>query len=451
MQSGQINILTLPEHIWQAANAAKIYSKHCTFATYLYGTIKRAEDLLLLDVRSVAMSNIGRYDLIPFLRPRWQGKRFDRHTLPLEMLKELPVLEKIIVEIAKDSYFKNNPNRKRIPRGALSNIALELSDISEGSICLEITMRVPNGIQPALFDDSMPKDDFSPKYLENARDKVLELISNVDDPSIASEYPKYILGYFDKFGRSLKEGEELELAVGKNDSTKTVSFNSQKRKKLLELSQVDKTTDPLSLRGVVTALDKVKQIFNLETVKGENFEKIPFDSSQLAVIEESLLTYSSNRDKANYAFVLVEGIGIFSRNNVLEGFDSVEEVNFIEENDPVFQLEEMWDMEDGWHEGEGKAPSKEGLNWLAKWFESEWLPIIPNPYLFPTPDGGVMAEWFFGREEASLEIDLQTGEAEWFVYHLDTKEENERTLSLKETQDLDWLTQEIIEVNKRNT
>jgi hypothetical protein len=43
-----------------------------------------------------------------FLKPRFVGKRFDNHSLPLEILKDLAVLEELIIEVAKREYIKKN-------------------------------------------------------------------------------------------------------------------------------------------------------------------------------------------------------------------------------------------------------------------------------------------------------------------------------------------------------
>ena len=52
-----------------------------------------------------------------FLKPRLIGKRFDEHSIPLEFLQDLAVLEQMIKETAKWQFFLTHPERKRIPRG----------------------------------------------------------------------------------------------------------------------------------------------------------------------------------------------------------------------------------------------------------------------------------------------------------------------------------------------
>lgn len=52
-----------------------------------------------------------------FLRPRLVGKRFEGHTLPLDILKDFSALGEMLLEIAKRKYLAANPSRKRLPNG----------------------------------------------------------------------------------------------------------------------------------------------------------------------------------------------------------------------------------------------------------------------------------------------------------------------------------------------
>lgn len=57
---------------------------------------------------------------IPFLCPRMVGPRFDGHAIPLELLKDLAVLEEMIIEIAKWCYLQEpgaeNVRQRVLPR-----------------------------------------------------------------------------------------------------------------------------------------------------------------------------------------------------------------------------------------------------------------------------------------------------------------------------------------------
>ena len=117
------------------------------------------------------------------------------------------------------------------------------------------------------------------------------------------------------------------------------------------------------------------------------------------------------------------------------------------------QLGGMRSRQDGWAEGMqaasqrgegyGKAPSAEGLDWLAKRFAARYAANLPRPYLYPTPDGGVQAEWTLGAYEVSLEIDLAVHSAEWHCLNHYTTQSDERRLDLNEDAAWKWLDNEL--------
>ena len=117
------------------------------------------------------------------------------------------------------------------------------------------------------------------------------------------------------------------------------------------------------------------------------------------------------------------------------------------------QLAGLRDLKDGWADGTqpaaqwgdgfGKAPSHLGLEWLALQLNRQCPQHIPLPYLYPTPEGGVQAEWSLGANEASLEIDIDTRLAEWHCLNLHTDQATERSLDLSQPDSWQWIAKEI--------
>ena len=119
----------------------------------------------------------------------------------------------------------------------------------------------------------------------------------------------------------------------------------------------------------------------------------------------------------------------------------------------VRQLERLRDLEDGWAdgmqpadqwgEGYGKAPSPRGIEWLVDQFTVNYPVYALKPYIYPTPEGGVSLEWSLGPHRASLEIDLDTYQAEWHCLDLSTDESYEHDLQLGNPWSWEWLASEI--------
>ena len=94
------------------------------------------------------------------------------------------------------------------------------------------------------------------------------------------------------------------------------------------------------------------------------------------------------------------------------------------------QIDDLRLLKDGWLEGHGKAPSKEGLNWLSRAFDNYYSGDLPLPYLYPTEPGGVQAEWSLGRNEITLEIDLVERSGYFHALHMEDDTEETRRLDL---------------------
>jgi hypothetical protein len=107
------------------------------------------------------------------------------------------------------------------------------------------------------------------------------------------------------------------------------------------------------------------------------------------------------------------------------------------------RLTELKSLKPGWLDGAGVAPKPEGLDWLAGAFDRHWSSDLPRPYLYPTAEGGVRAEWPLPPNEVSLEIDLSARTGGWHALNLDDDTDESRALNLNATADWDWLAGEV--------
>ena len=101
------------------------------------------------------------------------------------------------------------------------------------------------------------------------------------------------------------------------------------------------------------------------------------------------------------------------------------------------QIDDLRLLKDGWLEGQGKAPSKEGLDWLSQAFDNYYPSDLPLPYLYPTEPGGVQAEWSLDRNEITLEIDL--AERSGYFHALEMEDDTEETLRFDLGSEICWI------------
>lgn len=70
------------------------------------------------------------------------------------------------------------------------------------------------------------------------------------------------------------------------------------------------------------------------------------------------------------------------------------------------RIKQLRTLKAGWLDGAGKPPSDTSLDWLEQLLGQ--LPSdgsLPRPYLYPTPEGSVQAEWDIGPWSVTAEVD----------------------------------------------
>lgn len=111
--------------------------------------------------------------------------------------------------------------------------------------------------------------------------------------------------------------------------------------------------------------------------------------------------------------------------------------------DIAARLAELRELKNGWLEGEGLPPDQPGLEWLERLFEERYPDELPLPYLCPTADGGVHAEWSFPPLEVGVDIDLTERRAVWYSVDMGSDKDDTRDLDLDDEQEWAWFVDQI--------
>jgi len=348
-----------------------------------------------------------------FLRPKLVGKRFAAHTVPLDLLKDFAAFEEMLLEMAKRNYFIEFPERKRLPKDFGKNISINLAAVNEGSAILALTLS--SHLTSASLIPSIEED-----YFNQAKDKVIETIAFAEQDKDVLLDP-VLLRYFDRFGRSLKADESIEFTLPEGKAT----LNHKTRKRLLEISKVKSWSEDLILKGYVSAVDKNNQTFDLELINNFTIKSAYLEQYQSVILE----AFDSYEDKA---LIEIKGIAILDRAGVIKKFETLEEVTLLDPLDIETRLEELSLLENGWLNGKGKALNKHKTKLVNEYFYRFYSDSLPLPYLYPTAEGGLQAEWKIKDWDISLEIDLDKISAELHAFNLQSDEEKELSLILAE-------------------
>jgi hypothetical protein len=327
----------------------------------------------------------------PLIEPRFVGVRFEDHTIPLELLKDIAVLEEFVIAVAKWKFVEDN-NRIRAPKGFTDPLSIALSGVNKGSS------------KPAIAIDYIdPSAGLFPAANEDYFFRAVQAIGNAIDAAehnepITKHLPANLLGYFDRFGRGLRDGEILEFFP---DKARPARLTKLTRRRLLLASQNEELTDEVTIRGLVSELDQDKMSFELQIPGGRKISA-SVDAIHLDTILEATKGYRAG------VKVSVSGVGRFDRYERLHSFDLIEDAAIIDTNDPLARIDELRLLKVGWLDGRGCVPSAAEFDWLEVFFTESYPSTLPNPYIYPTEEGGIQLEWRTGNQDLSLEIDLTT-------------------------------------------
>lgn len=342
---------------------------------------------------------------LEFMAPRLEGERFHHHTLPLEVLRDFSALQEMLIAVAKWEFRRQHSDRQRVPRNFDAGLELHLSGIAQGSVIATLVLPLAG-----LFPHQ------NVEYLETARDHIVESIALVDAGQ-PPPLPPHLLSYFDHFGRSLRAGESITFRRSNGTDAR---LTLQSRHKLVMAARVESWTEEVALRGRISEVDQDRNSFQLQ---------LRDDRKLIARLDEQFreIVFQAFNQYREGAQVLIKGV---ARTNSRTSpsflsIETVERVSLIEPRDIGLRVEELAELRDGWLDGKGLAPPAEGLRWLEQAFHTHYSDELSLPYLYPTPEGGIRAEWSTNNWEISLDIDLTTRIAAFQAVHLPTDDMRE--------------------------
>ena len=371
-------------------------------------------------------------DSIELMHPRLVGERFRGGALPLDMLQDLAVLQEMVIEIAKWQYLQKFGDRQRVPRGFASKVELRLTALEDGSAKLTLAAFL-------FASDLLPGMAPERPYLESAPQAILDTIhAATTGESITDKLPRRLLSYFNRFGRNLRAGEQIEFTAADHDTP--VVYTSDIRRSLLTAAQAEQTTDEARVRAMVPEADQDKGTFTLMLLGERRIEAPLQDAHRDAILD----AFRGFNDKQ---WVEVKGLARKDARGHIVSFEEIHHLDLLDPLDVGVQLDDLRRLESGWLNGKGEPPSAEGLDWLTQWFEDHYPSSLPLPYLYPTPEGEIQAEWSLGTTEVTLVIHLRDKQAWWHALDLDTDADSEQPLNLIESEGAKWLIDQLRQLN----
>ncbi len=337
----------------------------------------------------------------PFIQPRFDGARFSEHTLPLDVAKDLAAYEALLVDLAKHLYLQDHKERQRVPKGFAKEFHLHLERVEDGSTRPVLSVVAAGALALGAGTNV---------YFERARDLINECIASPQG-QLPAGFPKELLAHFNQFGRSLREGERMELPLPGNQ----IATLTPERRKSLVLGADQVYEREIELSGTIEEADWKNSSFRLRTLEGERIT-VPMPSSfhptagQLGGKARHLVTFS--------AVAAYDSWDNLQKVIAAEGFEV--QFNF----ELATRFEELRALQDGWFDGSGSAPDIERIDAVAEQFLQAYPEKIPLPAVVPTPEGDLLLEWNLPGHP-SVDLSLADWRADFHRFGPDDSDEEQ--------------------------
>lgn len=321
-----------------------------------------------------------------FLTPRFAGTRFDGHTLPIEVAKDLAAYEELIVDLAKHLYLKDNPTRKRVPKGFDDEFSLHVKQVDDGSA-------KPVLLWAAAFAGILASPPEHASYFERARLLVGETVSaEAAGMPIPDDFPLSHLAAFNQLGRSLRDGESVDLAPAGS----AIAELTPERRKQLVLKANSEYTKDIDICGQIDEVDYRELTFRLRSEGGETI-RAKFQPADKAVVHRAA-------GDSVRRFVRIKGSAVL---DAQERHRKPVEMSHIEElpNQPLAKaISNLSELRAGWFEGQGVAIPADKLAELSDLLANTFPEDLVYPFVAATPYGDVFLEWISDERRVSAEI-----------------------------------------------
>jgi hypothetical protein len=224
----------------------------------------------------------------------FKGKRFNDHGLSVDVLEELIVLKKLLVEIASELWRRKNPERKRLPAG-FSELDLKFYEIRSGSAQVELKRQ--NSIKPAflaLMEASTDEDVAEADEIDEAANMISGCIrATAEGRMLPDAMPKEQVPKFALFGKTLRSDESFEISTP--GVPEPARYDAEIRMKLIEW-QPSEYEDRVFIVGELRKADIDGCQFRLRTDANDSIDG-RYSPDKQAMILEALYQHESKKLK----------------------------------------------------------------------------------------------------------------------------------------------------------
>ena len=346
---------------------------------------------------------------VEFLQPCFEGERFEQHTLPVEVARDLAAYEELVIALARHLYLEAHPGRQRVPKGFEESFSLHLDGVEPGSARPLLAWVTALALGTLPFPPGGDGSEETQTFFQ-ARDLIAECIdASAAGQPLPTRFPRRLLDYFNVLGRSLGEGESVDLHP---DHTTGAKLTPERRKRLVLAGQQYYTRE-VQYVGTVAELDWEKGTFRLRLTDG---------AVVVAPLPDFFRERAVNAGGKTRSLAQVRCIGQFDANDHLQKIIETLQLEVSANHALAAQFEKLGTVADGWLEGAGRAIDPELLAWASDRLLETFPEDLPFPFVCPTPTGSIFLEWTLGDWTVSAELTSVNGDCELQAVNTQTGE-----------------------------
>lgn len=348
-----------------------------------------------------------------FFQPHLSGGRFERGGVPTDTLEDLRVYHALITALARHIFLTEHPERHRVPSGFSERFELVLAGVERGS-----TVPCMQRVQP---DGWTPEDADEFDRAQDLLFAVIEAANNDDLPQ--RMLPASARGHLERFGRSLRDGEQMTMR--RTPEHQGPLFTREIRQRILRRPGAH-YEDEITCSGPVRTTNTINRTFTIDDhARGQITGTFTHEHEDDLLAASRLYRVISAR---------LVGTARFAPDGRPAKITSISAIELEDIGPDTSQrLNELRELEDGWYGPGSKAPDAALLDRVGVLLLDAIEQNMPRPLLFPTPEGGVQAEWQHNSLHAEAEFP-PTGAIELLAYdEADPDATAENTLPLHPT------------------
>lgn len=270
-----------------------------------------------------------RYELVT---QKFSGPRFEDHGLDIDVLPELIAYKKLLIETAKELWWRKHPDRERIQRNFEASLRLKFYKLVDGSVAVPLEREIEVEEGWLGFERTPDELDQAVRVLEEAIDA-----ASADAP-LPADVPKNVIPLFDQLGRTLEADDKMEFEPPRAArDRKKVVYTQQTRARMIERA-TGEYTDVITVSGEIRAADLDGGNFSLRREDGSKvFGK--FSSEHEAEITEALKEHQS-------CSLQVEGAATFFPDGQIKRIEKVDKLQILSKEQVEFDAaaKPIWEI-----------------------------------------------------------------------------------------------------------